>query len=332
MANLYEQFLGSKPGIVVELVDDSTSPFLVRTDAGFEFFVSAEDFRNYYREKAAPTPSRWRPFVTDPQTEVVDSRKMALVMDIIHSFEETLQDFEKARAVVRQLAKALEQNPAAHPDELFRKLEESGWDRDGLTEKDVKRLVNAPPEVRELLRSDDCAEIQGADLPEALPLQGQAPAKAVGEKKTAALGEKKRPQKAAAKPHTARMKNVSMTVEADILTIEIDLSKDFGPSKSGKTTIVASTEGNKSVPGRTEKIGLNVYKQEGKKSVKGRKTSFKNMEMDLHDRILTVTVDLSKEFGPSKSGKTIIIASSEGNQFVYGSEEKIGLNVYRKID
>lgn len=332
MANLYEQFLGSKPGIVVELVDDSASPFLVRTAAGFEFFVSAEDFRNYYREKAGPTPSRWRPFVTDAQTGVVDSRKMALVMDIIHSFEETLQDFEKARAVVRQLAKALEDDPASHPDELFRKLEESGWERDGLTEHDVKRLMKAPPEVRELLRSDDCAEIQGADLPEALPLQGPAVAKQAGDKKTIDAGEKKRPQKTAAKPHAARMKNVSLTVDGDMLTIEIDLSKDFGPSKSGKTTIVASTEGNKSVPGRTEKIGLNVYKQEGKKSVKGRKTSFKNMEMALHDRILTVTVDLSQEFGPSKSGKTIIIASSEGNQFVYGSEEKIGLNVYRKID
>ncbi len=332
MANLYEQFLGSKPGIVVELVDDSASPFLVRTGAGFEFFVSAEDFRNYYREKAGPTPSRWRPFVTDPQAGMVDSRKMALVMDIIHSFEETLQDFEKARAVVRQLAKALEDNPAAGPDELLRKLGESGWDPNGLTEHDVKRLIKAPPGVRELLRSDDCAEVQGADLPEAVQFQGPVAAKAPGDKKTTELGEKKRPQKTAAKPQTARMKNVSMAVEGDILTIEIDLSKDFGPSKSGKTTIVASTEGNKSVPGRTEKIGLNVYKQEGKKSVKGRKKSFKNMEMDLHDRILTVTVDLSQEFGPSKSGKTTIIASSEGNQFVYGSEEKIGLNVYRKID
>jgi hypothetical protein len=56
------------------------------------------------------------------------------------------------------------------------------------------------------------------------------------------------------------------------------------------------------------------------------------MEMSLKDRILTITVDLSREFGPSKSGKTIIIASSEGNQLVFGSEEKIGLNVYRKID
>jgi hypothetical protein len=112
----------------------------------------------------------------------------------------------------------------------------------------------------------------------------------------------------------------------------MDLSKDFGPSKSGKTTIVASTEGNKSVPGRSEKIGLNVYKQEGKKAATGRKNSFKNMEMKLDGSILTLTIDLSKEFGPSKSGKTVIIASSEGNQLVFGSSEKIGLNVYRKID
>jgi hypothetical protein len=41
-------------------------------------------------------------------------------------------------------------------------------------------------------------------------------------------------------------------------------------------------------------------------------------------------VDLTKEFGPSSSGKTIIIASTEGNIAVPEREEKIGLNVYRK--
>jgi hypothetical protein len=41
-------------------------------------------------------------------------------------------------------------------------------------------------------------------------------------------------------------------------------------------------------------------------------------------------VDLTKEFGPSSSGKTIIIASTEGNITVPEREEKIGLNVYRK--
>ena len=55
-----------------------------------------------------------------------------------------------------------------------------------------------------------------------------------------------------------------MRVESNILTIKVDLTKDFGPSSSGKTTIVASTEGNAGVPGKEEvKVGLNVYKKRG---------------------------------------------------------------------
>ncbi len=57
------------------------------------------------------------------------------------------------------------------------------------------------------------------------------------------------------------MKNVQMTVEGDILTIRVDLSKEFGPSASGKTIIIASTEGNLAVPEREEKVGLNVYRK-----------------------------------------------------------------------
>lgn len=56
----------------------------------------------------------------------------------------------------------------------------------------------------------------------------------------------------------------------------------------------------------------------------------KNVEMSIAGNILTITVDLSKEFGPSSSGKTIIIASTEGNVPVLEREEKVGLNVYRK--
>ncbi len=55
------------------------------------------------------------------------------------------------------------------------------------------------------------------------------------------------------------MKNVEMKVEGTMLTITVDLSKDFGPSSSGKTTIIATTEGNVTIPGREEKIGLNIY-------------------------------------------------------------------------
>ena len=56
------------------------------------------------------------------------------------------------------------------------------------------------------------------------------------------------------------MKNVEMTVEGNILTIKVDLTKDFGPSSSKKSIIIASTEGNVSVPDRQEKVGLNVYR------------------------------------------------------------------------
>lgn len=57
------------------------------------------------------------------------------------------------------------------------------------------------------------------------------------------------------------MKNVELTVEANMLTIKVDLSREFGPSASGKTTIIASTEGNVTIPGREEKIGLNIYRK-----------------------------------------------------------------------
>jgi hypothetical protein len=57
------------------------------------------------------------------------------------------------------------------------------------------------------------------------------------------------------------MKNVELTIEGTMLTIKVDLSKDFGPSVSGKTTIIASTEGNVSILEREEKIGLNIYKK-----------------------------------------------------------------------
>ena len=57
----------------------------------------------------------------------------------------------------------------------------------------------------------------------------------------------------------------------------------------------------------------------------------KNVDMKLNGNILTITVDLSKEFGLSSSGKSLIIASTEGNVSVEGKEEvKVGLNIYRK--
>jgi hypothetical protein len=63
-------------------------------------------------------------------------------------------------------------------------------------------------------------------------------------------------------PEEPAMKNVEMKVEGRFLTIKVDLTKDFGPSSSGKTIIIASTEGNVAVDGHEEaKVGLNVYRR-----------------------------------------------------------------------
>lgn len=56
------------------------------------------------------------------------------------------------------------------------------------------------------------------------------------------------------------MTNIKTAVKGETLTITIDLSKRFGKSASGKTTIIASTQGNQTIEGGNGAIfGLNVY-------------------------------------------------------------------------
>lgn len=52
--------------------------------------------------------------------------------------------------------------------------------------------------------------------------------------------------------------NVEMSVEDRTLIIRVNLNLDFGPSKSGKTRIIASTGGPAKI-GDTV-VNLNVYK------------------------------------------------------------------------
>lgn len=59
------------------------------------------------------------------------------------------------------------------------------------------------------------------------------------------------------------MKNVKMKVEGSTMTIVIDLTQDYGPSASGKTVIIASTEGPEVVTfgeGKTAKVNLSVFR------------------------------------------------------------------------
>jgi hypothetical protein len=56
------------------------------------------------------------------------------------------------------------------------------------------------------------------------------------------------------------MKNVTMSVVGNKLTIIAEIDKDFGKSSSGKSIIIASTEGNVSVPEHADlKLGFNLY-------------------------------------------------------------------------
>ena len=56
------------------------------------------------------------------------------------------------------------------------------------------------------------------------------------------------------------MDNVKLGVKDGKLIIEIDLTQEFGLSKSGKTISIASTKGNQKIEGTDAVIGLNVYK------------------------------------------------------------------------
>ena len=61
------------------------------------------------------------------------------------------------------------------------------------------------------------------------------------------------------------MKNIEMAVDGDILTIKVDLSQRFGESSSGKSLIIATTEGNKPIPDMDAVfIGLNIYQSKAK--------------------------------------------------------------------
>ena len=58
----------------------------------------------------------------------------------------------------------------------------------------------------------------------------------------------------------------------------------------------------------------------------------KNVEINVKGKVMTITVDLSKDQGASASGKTIIIGTTAGNARIAANgngEVFVGLNVYK---
>lgn len=57
------------------------------------------------------------------------------------------------------------------------------------------------------------------------------------------------------------MKNIEMRVEGNTLIITADLTQEYGLSSSGKSSIIASTDGSVSVPEHENiKVGVNIYR------------------------------------------------------------------------
>lgn len=57
------------------------------------------------------------------------------------------------------------------------------------------------------------------------------------------------------------MKNVALKVEGSMLWIGVDTSASQGASKTGKSEVIGTTEGNVNVPGLDGvKFGLTVYR------------------------------------------------------------------------
>lgn len=323
MAQRYQQFLGSVPGMKVELVSDESSPYLVRTEDGLEYHVSAEDFKTYYKKVDEPTPPAWRHLLTDKQSGTVDSVLMGRVMREVTDLMNVFRDFDRAREFAREALTLLKDEEFAGDVRSVRdRLVERGWTEESLTEEVIERLKRLDPETANLLMDPECGVIPFLDIPPVTAEDNGSP-RAPSKKRNTEIADGAGPKA------LAGAKNVELTLDGDTLKIDIDLTKDFGPSKSGKTIIVASTSGNKKIPGREERIGLTVYRQEAKRPAVGRKQEFKNMTMDVAGDRLTITVDLSQDLGPSKSGITRLVASTGGNQLVFGRQEKIGLNIYR---
>jgi len=55
-----------------------------------------------------------------------------------------------------------------------------------------------------------------------------------------------------------------------------------------------------------------------------------NVEARVEDERLTLVIDLTHRGSRSKSGKTIRVASTEGNQPIPGTEIIVGMNAYCK--
>jgi hypothetical protein len=131
-------------------------------------------------------------------------------------------------------------------------------------------------------------------------------------------------------------KNIALSINTDgDLLVVIDLKKEYGPSASGKTTIVASTAGSKDLGTSNVKLGINAYCKDltlRNFSNLQKYSTFNEFGFGIQWR---VTSDSQAEFRfnfsgskPSSTGSTMIIATSGGNKQLGETGIFVGINCF----
>ncbi|MHA1132445.1 MAG: hypothetical protein ACTSQI_16110 [Candidatus Helarchaeota archaeon] len=124
--------------------------------------------------------------------------------------------------------------------------------------------------------------------------------------------------------------NIEWELKDNLLILKIDITKELGKSRSGKTTIVANTHGARRLKGTDMKLNGFAYKYPTEKKVKALKQrEMQNIDSSVEGNIMTLTIDTTKEFGTSASGKNVIVATSRGNKQIEPTKIFVGINLYK---
>lgn len=135
------------------------------------------------------------------------------------------------------------------------------------------------------------------------------------------------------------MKNVTVQYEGSILKLAMDLTADFGKSASGHTRIIASSSGMKTLPGTNLLINLNVFAK-GEVDLAATASAapapsagqvLQGVEVEVSGTVCSLSIDTTKEIGPSKAGKAIILATSNGFATIPGTDLSCDLMVCKTL-
>eukprot|EP00008_Paramoeba_atlantica_P012459 CAMPEP_0201483160 /NCGR_PEP_ID=MMETSP0151_2-20130828/7382_1 /ASSEMBLY_ACC=CAM_ASM_000257 /TAXON_ID=200890 /ORGANISM="Paramoeba atlantica, Strain 621/1 / CCAP 1560/9" /LENGTH=165 /DNA_ID=CAMNT_0047866169 /DNA_START=61 /DNA_END=558 /DNA_ORIENTATION=- len=122
------------------------------------------------------------------------------------------------------------------------------------------------------------------------------------------------------------------------LALYVDLRESVGRSTSGKTSLLASTAGNRVLGKSGIILGFNCFSENSRipmnelqKAICTQKyRTDDGFDLEIEEKRLICIVDCANMLGDSRSGTSILIASSRGAMQLGNSGVSIGLNAYYK--